>query len=346
MIAKLTLIKQTLRALLRPRRGVPTVVVCGAMLYAQSRYGRPSTVLLGLGFCALFVGVAPVTWRLLFAEPLPPMRAALHLAIYAAIGAALTFGVGWGVPDLFHLYPSFLTRNTSLVVILALVWVGGWGLARDVGFEDQLAREAERANALAREAERAQLLALRAQLDPHFLFNTLNAIAEWCRQDGEVAERAVLQLSAMLREVLAGTQAAAWPLRRELELVQTLFTLHLLRDPALFTLELRVPPEALALEVPPMILLPLAENAVKHGPAAGHRGAIALTLSLDDTNVRLTLENPGPYKGPRPGSDGLPTLERRLALAYGGAATHRITGIDAPGARTRLELCFPREVSA
>ena len=52
---------------------------------------------------------------------------------------------------------------------------------------------------LERAAERAQLLALRAHLDPHFLFNTLNAIAEWCRQDGEIAERAVLQLSSMLR---------------------------------------------------------------------------------------------------------------------------------------------------
>ena len=57
-----------------------------------------------------------------------------------------------------------------------------------------------------RDAESARLLALKNHLDPHFLFNTLNAIAEWCRTDGEVAERAVLQLSSMLRVILEGVQ--------------------------------------------------------------------------------------------------------------------------------------------
>ena len=90
-----------------------------------------------------------------------------------------------------------------MLVCLALFLVGGWGLARDIWFERRLARAEAQVVGLAREAERAQLMALRTHLDPHFLFNTLNAIAEWCRQDGETAERAVLQLSAMLRTVLA-----------------------------------------------------------------------------------------------------------------------------------------------
>ena len=97
---------------------------------------------------------------------------------------------------------------------LALFLVGGFGLGRDIWFEDRLARAEARAVALAREAERAQLLALRAHLDPHFLFNTLNAIAEWCREDGETAERAVLRLSAMLRTVLgrrARRRPGRWP---------------------------------------------------------------------------------------------------------------------------------------
>src|SRR4030095_12586183 len=73
---------------------------------------------------------------------------------------------------------------------------------------------ARRRGDLGRGAERAELLALRSPLDPHFLFNTLNAIAEWCREDGEIAERAVMRLSAMLRTVLAGGGASTSALWR------------------------------------------------------------------------------------------------------------------------------------
>lgn len=334
-----SIVRATLRALLEPKRLAPTLLVCGAMLYAQSRMGDPKSLLVAVGFCLVFMLVAPVSWRALFAEPQPLGIAVVRLGIYGLTGVALIWTVGRFVPFVFHVRPSFLTLRTSLVVITALYWVGGWGLARDIGLEHRLVAESARADALAREAERAQLLALRAHLDPHFLFNTLNAIAEWCRTDGETAERAVLQLSAMLREVLAGVKSPSWPLARELELTKTLFALHQLRDPALFQLELDVAPEALEVPVPPMILLPLAENAVKHGPAKGHRGTIALKVSSSAGAVNVLLENPGAYQGPREGSDGLPTLERRLALAYDGAATHRIF---AAGDRTRLELSLPR----
>jgi LytS/YehU family sensor histidine kinase len=88
-----------------------------------------------------------------------------------------------------------------------------------------------------------------------------------------------------------------------------------------------------------MILLPLAENAMKHGPAAGHRGAILCRVAMDASKIRVTLENPGPYAGPRTGSDGLPTVERRLRLAYGHEAALRIAGANG---RTIVELELPR----
>ena len=94
-----------------------------------------------------------------------------------------------------------------------------------------------------------------------------------------VAERATLQLSAMLRDVLAGVKAPTWPLARELELAENLLALHLIRDPELFRLVRKVPERVPELQVPPMILLPLVENAVKHGPAAGHRGELVLEAS-------------------------------------------------------------------
>jgi two-component system, LytTR family, sensor histidine kinase AlgZ len=247
----------------------------------------------------------------------------------------LTTGVV--VPELLGMGHTFLTTRYTLLVAGALFLVGGWGLGRDIVLEETLARERVKAVALARAAENAQLLALRSHLDPHFLFNTLNAIAEWCREDGEVAERAVLQLSAMLRAVLAGVKAPTWPLSRELELVETLFELHLLRDPQRFTFRVQVPDSLRELPVPPLLLLPLAENAMKHGPSAGHAGEVRLWAEERGSKVQLHLENPGSYRGPREGSDGLPTLRRRLDVAYGGHAT--LTLAEREGCtRATLEL--------
>ena len=115
-----------------------------------------------------------------------------------------------------------------------LFLVGGWGLARDIELEAGFSAERQRAERLAESAERASLLALRAQLDPHFLFNTLNAIAEWCREDPAVAEAATLRLASMLRTMLTGIRSATWPLATEIALAQSLFDLYAIRDRARF----------------------------------------------------------------------------------------------------------------
>ena len=330
-----TLVADTLRALLAPRRLVPILLVSAPLVVAQHRYSRdPGAVLVGLAMCLVFALVAPSLWRV--SSP----RGAAGLLLYGGVGAVAVAALGLGVPALLGVGPTFLTERESLLVALALFWVGGWGLGRDIEFEAGLARERARGEALAREAERAQLLALRGQLDPHFLFNTLNAIAEWCRTDGEVAERAVLQLSSMLRTILAGVPLAAWPLQRELDLCRDLFALHLIRDPNLFTLTVTGDPGDL--QVPPLILLPLAENAVKHGPAAGHRGPIALALSRGPDGLTLTLDNPGPYRGPRPGSEGLPTVHKRLALAYPDGRAALTLAAHADGTRATLHLPLAR----
>jgi two-component system, LytTR family, sensor histidine kinase AlgZ len=327
------------RGLVAPRRLIPIVLVCGPMLYAQGHLSRPNAALaLGIALCLAFVFVAPVSWRLLLPEGVLGPGAWIRLFLYTAIGAGVVLTLGVAVPKLFGIGVTFLTARISLAICLALFLVGGWGLGRDIGFEHRLEHEHARADALAREAERAQLLALRAQLDPHFLFNTLNSIAEWCREDGLVAERAVLQLSAMLRSVLGGVTAQTWPLSHELELVETLFSLHRLRDPNLFELRQNIDAAVAEVPVPPLILLPLAENAAKHGPCAGHRGEITLAARREAEEVIVTLENPGLYAGPRPGSSGLPNLERRLELAYCGAARLQI---GATGHRTRVELRVP-----
>jgi LytS/YehU family sensor histidine kinase len=80
--------------------------------------------------------------------------------------------------------------------------------------------------------------------------------------------------------------------------------------------------------VPPMILLPLAENSVKHGPASGHRGDISFAVSSEAGGLKVTILNPGKYRGPRPGSDGVPTVAKRLEVAYGARALLHLKAQD------------------
>jgi signal transduction histidine kinase len=335
----------TFRGLSEPRRLLPIVVVSASLVFAQARYSpeRIATPLAVLT-CLAFVVVAPLSFRLLFPAEEKTAGLALRVIAYVALAVLVNGTLEVLVPTWLGIGWTFLSDAVSVAVSVALFLVGGWGLGRDIAFEASLKEERARAAAFAKEAEAAQLLALRSHFDPHFLFNTLNAIAEWCREDGETAERAILTLSSMLRDVLGGVQAPSWPIERELGLIDALFSLHAIRDPLAFTVERDVDPKAKGLPIVPLLLLPLAENAMKHGPAAGERGVIRVRVWLSegaDADLCVEIENPGRYGGPREGSDGLPLVKRRLAAAYGSAGRLVIEAAKGDAGRTRASVAVP-----
>lgn len=344
--------RSTVRALLAPRRALPIALVVVPLTLIQDAYSRDAfAVPLALLLCGSFLLVGPSLWRALFpmerrarrrgfSAEAPPVRpnALVRVGLYGAVGAALVFGIGEILPKLIGAGRTFLTSGPSLVVCVALFWVGGWGLARDIDLEEHLRRERARSEALEREAEHAQLLALKTHLDPHFLFNTLNAIAEWCRADGVVAEKAIVQLSSMLRTMMTGITETAWPLEKELELAFALFELHAVRDPTFFVVVRDLPSPLPHVLVPPMLLLPLAENAMKHGPLARRRGDVVLRVEVVRGVVRIEIGNPGKFEGDRPGGSGLPIVRKRLGLAYGDEASFTI---EADGERTCARLTLP-----
>ncbi|MDB4940982.1 MAG: Autolysin sensor kinase [Labilithrix sp.] len=339
-------LRSTVRGLLAPRRALPIALVVLPLTLIQDAYSRDAVAVpLALLMCGSFLLVGPSLWRSLFPMDGPAVDAPLLVLAkalaYAVVGASLVLGIGRALPTMIGAGRTFLTSTPSLAVCVALFWVGGWGLARDIELEEHLRRERARGEALEREAEHAQLIALRSHLDPHFLFNTLNAIAEWCREDGLVAENAILQLSSMLRTMMTGISAQAWPLAKELDLARALFTLHGVRDPSLFTVRFDLPEPLPELEVPPMLLLPLAENAMKHGPLARHRGEVRVAVRLVGELVRIELSNPGAFTGPREGGSGLDIVRRRLALAYGGAGATFAIEQDGDD-RTRAVVVVPR----
>jgi hypothetical protein len=340
-------LRSTIRALLAPRRAIPIALVIVPLTIIQDAYSRDAfAVPLALLMCGSFLLVAPSLWRALFPMGTKLRQGVLtsvaRVCVYAAVGAILVLGIGRALPDMVGAGSTFLTTKPSLAVCLALFWVGGWGLARDIDLEEHLRRERERAEALAREADHAQLLALRSHLDPHFLFNTLNAIAEWCREDGAVAEKAIVQLSSMLRTMMTGITETSWPLAKEIELVDALLALHAIRDPSLFTVKREIPDPIPDVPVPPMLLLPLAENAMKHGPLKRHKGEVAVRVRAEGGRVTIAIVNPGAYEGPRDGGSGLPIVKKRLALAYGERASF---AIEREGDRTCATVVVPEAMT-
>jgi signal transduction histidine kinase len=339
-----SLLRSTLKALLVPRRLVPIVVVAVPLVVVQHRFSaEPWAAPLGAVMCIAFLLLGPLAWRALFPADALGHRTTFaapfgRLVLYAMLGAGTVALLGDVVPQWLGIGETLMTSDVSLLVSMALFWVGGYGLGRDIDLELGLATAHARADAFAHEAERARLLALRANLDPHFLFNTLNAIAEWCREDGEVAERATLRLSDMLRTILDASRRSAWPLADELALCRHLFELHLVRGAGAFEL-VEVGAVPAAVQVPPMILLPLCENAVKHGPGAGSRGTIELGTRTHEDGIDLWVENPGTYTGPRVGGEGVELVRSRLAHAYGGRASLTIEG---RGDRTRATIHLPK----
>lgn len=329
------LLLDTWKQLLVPRRLIPIIVLALPLLVAQHELSTAVGALpLALGLVLSFVAFGPAAYRGL-------LGAARHqgLLVPRVLALALLSGLGpliaYGVPHYLGLGHSFITSGANVFVSAALFFVGSVGLGRDIDLEAAWQREHARAEALRKEAEHAQILAMRAQFDPHFLFNTLNAIAEWCREDPLVAERAILGLSEMLREILAGVENDRWALAREAQLTEALWSLYAARDPGRFRYSVEVDPAIAALRVPPLLLLPLAENAMKHGPERGQRGTVSLEIRAEGTGARVKLKNPGAFVGRRPGGEGIKMVERRLELAYGSRSKLELAAV---GEQTTAEL--------
>jgi two-component system, LytTR family, sensor histidine kinase AlgZ len=294
---------RTLKALAAPRRALPIAAVLLALVGVELYYGDARTALVPLGMSLAFVALAPWTWQ----------RAPWLLVPEAAIVIAV-FGIA--LPRALGVGHTYFTDPGSLVIAGVVYCVGGWGLGRDIALEHDL--------------EHVRLKAIKAHLDPHFLYNTLNAIAEWCAEDPKVAEEATVRLADMLRAMLEGLERTSWPLDREITLARDLLELHRLRDADAFTV--RVEAEDVTIEVPPLVLVSIVENAIKHGPRAGHRGEIAIRVTATPRGVRCTVTNPGTFAPAQTGR-GLALLEKRVAL-HGNA---RFT-IAADGDATRAVL--------
>ena len=216
-------------------------------------------------------------------------------------------------------------------------------LAAQLAVAVERIRLLDRERALVRQTADAEMAALRAQINPHFLFNALNTVAALIRDRPDEAEATVENLAALFRDVLNASGQAQVSLRDEMRLVRRYLSVEEARFGDALEVDVDVPPEVLDLQVPAFAVQTLVENAVKHGierkrgggavTVAASRAAGALQITVTDTGAGL------PPGGPTFGV-GLRNVRDRLRLLHGDAAALEVAPRDV-GARASLTLPLP-----
>jgi len=171
-----------------------------------------------------------------------------------------------------------------------------------------------------RDAARNELSALKAQINPHFLFNNLNTIYSMATQNDERTAGVVLKLSDFLRYVLYDTSGETIPLEKEIEIIRTYVDLQKERtDQDITQIELTTEGKFKGADIAPLLLLPLAENCFKHGKGK-NPGIIKIQIDFDGKQLHFQTNNPiakhEKIKGEKNGGIGIENVEKRLELIY------------------------------
>jgi two-component system, LytTR family, sensor kinase len=272
------------------------------------------------------------------------------------IGSILFSAVGLGILDLsdrvFHWAPLMGAPTLVTSVKYTIIHLH-WGTAiywlviaadQTLKYYAESRETAIEASQLSEQLDQATLTALRSQLNPHFLFNTLNSIAVSIRQDPARAEGMVYRLADFLRLTLSQSDRSVIALKDELDFAVSYLDIERNRFADRLAVRIEVDPPLLEVSVPTLILQPLVENAVKHG--IGPRpGGGTITIRGKRAGDRLELSVSDDGAGPsrkRPDGVGLANVRRRLDTHFAGRA-ELVTGPgDRSGFVARLFLPLDR----
>lgn len=189
----------------------------------------------------------------------------------------------------------------------------------------------------------ARLDVLRGQLHPHFLFNTLNDIAELIHEDPDRADEMLTTVSELLRASLARTGQRDVSLEQELEFLESYLAIARMRFRDRLTIEVDVPAALRASRVPSLILQPVVENAIRHGVArrdGGGRVTIVASRAGDLLRLEVRDNGPGPSTEGSGEGMGLRTTRERLREQFDGAARFDLRAADGGGAVAVIEIPF------
>ena len=276
----------------------------------------------------------------------------LSVVLILATLAAATFV--YSLIDAFTF--SFLASSTPGITVARLlvsVYITftvlfGWSaLYFGINFYLIVEEQSDQMQALEMQASSAQLAMLRYQLNPHFLFNTLNSISTLVLlKQTERANAMLSRLSSFLRYTLANEPTAHVTVQQEVETLKLYLEIEKMRFEARLRPSFDIDPRAERARLPSLLLQPLVENAIKYAVTPQEEGAdIAVTVRLAGERVQIAVSDSGP--GLRDGQMqpslstgvGLTNIRERLAQAYG--PDHRIDTRSAPAGGFSVEIEIP-----
>jgi hypothetical protein len=347
-------------------------------LRAKSR--RRSILILILAFWAFAVLMLSIRALLVDTAPLSVLGPRRLFAAIVGTGLCLAMAralsalrnrsfperIAWGVAGAFAMAVAltFLTTLLNRVILpvpelgeidlvesaqWALVWLGyflawtGTHLALTYHWESQ--DHQRRAALLARTTREAQMAALRYQLNPHFLFNTLNSISSLVGEERNAdAETMLLNLATFVRSTLTDEPGGTISLREEIELQRLYLAIEQARFGERLKVEIDLPFQLTGVRVPALILQPLVENAIHHGVARSEAPMTVRIAAADrGDRVALVVEDDG-KAGPQAAGEGtglgLANVEARLRAHFDGGAS--LAAAPRPDGGYRAELAFPR----
>lgn len=209
-----------------------------------------------------------------------------------------------GYIDFFGLFTTMFVLGISSSIAISQQWSSDWKLRQEL--------ETERAV--------AELAFLKAQINPHFFFNTLNSIYALTYIDTESSRKVLLKLSAMMRYLLYETQHDATTVSKELTFIRNYIEIMQQRLSDNTQVEFTIPETVRKLPIAPMLLLPFVENAFKHGVDDQNTGTISITIDETDDGLGITVKNhviiPDIQDDIGGKGIGLVNTRRRLDLLY------------------------------
>jgi len=307
---------------------LPPAALLGYLLAVTSRMALPEAEALAVPLALFYSLICLAPWYMCRVMPLGPSQVPKLLGNHApaAIAAALAwivlaklYGLALGryyFPDLNDRFSPELPLLFGVGVLLYLLAVALHYVLLSLETSKEAETREQEARTLAREAE---LKALKAQINPHFLFNSLNSISALATVDGVRAREMCIKLSDFLRSTLKLGEQSSISLKEELALAKSYLDVEQIRFGPRLRTEFHADEHCDDCVVPPLFLQPLVENAVKHGIAGlVDGGTIRLEAACEDGRLHVTVQNE--FDPDAPPSDrrglGLVNVRGRLRALY------------------------------
>src|SRR6266581_31507 len=304
--------------------------------------------------CVMYAFICLSAWYTAKSAPIQRESALRLIAVHSVAAALVSYfwmGLGWVLVASLSKTSAFQGLDRRFSSQAPILFGAGYLLytlsvaSHYVILSLQASQEAEaRTLETSIHARDAELKALKAQINPHFLFNSLNSISALTSIDASRARDMCVLLGDFLRLTLGLGERTSVRLSEELDLLQKYLAIEMVRFGARLKIHEEIQEESRVCLLPPLLLQPLVENAVKHGIASLPQGG-DMRLSAQRQNGRLSIlvENSWDPEAPprRSGGRGLNNVQRRLEARYGKDASLRV---NTEGELFQVSLDLPAEI--